>query len=1572
MPTLFKQLQTARDHEPPTPASPVTDKGSSKSSSSGRKVSRASQARVEARKEFLKVTTKGTRDEAYTNPESLPPLDDAYNNFQRIYPKFSETWAVDDLREREYFHLEEGEHVCMDYCGFGLFSYYQQVINKASSSFGLAYISANLPTHALYGAAEEGTAESYIRKRVMDYLNVNDREYSMVFTASRGSAFKLLAESYPFHLNQRLLTVYDFESEAVNWMGDCAKQKGAKIMSACFKWPSLRVGTSDLKKQLQDKKKKGESAKGLFVFPVQSRMTGAKYSYQWMSQAQQNKWHVLLDASALGPKDMDSLGLSLFRPDFIVSSFYKVFGTDPTGFGCLFIKKSAFHSLHNSSRARAVGMVRIVSISNNPTNGPDEREAEDEEFQRSAWQLDQQAGMSSFSGPVSSFYAEADAKKLKSPVNEDSNHHAASKLPKSNGRRVGEIENSGQLRRVSEIEEESYAEEVHSGRLSSGYHNRQKGEIEQMNEIEYSGQLNKSRYDPDSERRGGRTSEIEEFVPKSGLLTRPRSSFGSSSGEIEEVMEQKPRRISLREQLHEPQTSPLKTVSQILHEDDDPPTTSSSARFYSVPRRRSYRMDDDDDDDELSQTPVINDRRAGDSDDSGGEDYEDCRDSSFRNGRMGGTRGQYDFSPDVVVHSGSTSDDRFDSNLERDTSLIEEEIEEREFSRTALSDIEEEKGEGEGEVEGEGEGEGEGEDTLVWDQSDGDDRGAEQRSALEVTERGIAYSGEFRTGLGQAPAAAREIEEVKKIEDAEEKAEQVKNVQPQPVVAEKRNVEPPAVAQKETRNVEGIKARLARFVGRASFRRHTGKEMSDFQEFGVQGLVNKFQSLDSGKGQREEVEGNLQPKSDAPSHKHKAPIAQPEFLAKEATDVSEGTSSEARNNANGDVISGGLSPALPSPEQIHESVGQASGSDSEAEPAGFEETDRSGVQDGASSKASKVVPASSDAGEEVHREFSKQYSLRDLPAHPLENAASPDASEDGATSESKGVIIDPGKRRTPARGPSFTFSHADGRSNQTEHDEGLWKGPEELGRSGRWSPDQAAPAGSPRDGGMDDEFESRPADSSVGAPQPTNVAAQALQHALSFRADGGGTPYESGEENYITILPGSRSGKNWDRIPEPVNESPDSARQRDSKSSLEELPDTPSPAVGKGMEKRKSTVVSPAEVAESSEVWERPRSSGQDDTEKAFDTSPQSPRSEYSESRRGANSTPLYLRATPRSSASTPNNATSSYQTERSNTEDLSFDEADFHDAKDQRGMNGSSQDLRSGRTLSRDVDLDEDMFTSSTRRNTLAEDLARVDLQDSDDESFYQAQYDRDSYHGSSTSRYFGEDAAPSASYQEGESDDDFEEGEQVGNGDLRQPKIVCKGLDLADSLGLTKTNYRLRYLINWLVNSLLKLRHPSPNDRGTALVRIYGPKVKYDRGAAVAFNLFDWKGVFIQPGLVQRLADRSNISLGVGRLCNIVDPDLSPDFLAEKERWGGTERSDHGKQGTPYCAGRSDGGKSSSAGKWDSLTIPVVTAAMGFVTNFEDVYRLWAFLAKFLDADFVSKEVWRYHSLNQQTVVV
>ncbi|KAE8677999.1 Detected protein of unknown function [Hibiscus syriacus] len=163
--------------------------------------------------------------------------------------------------------------------------------------------------------------------------------------------------------------------------------------------------------------------------------------------------------------------------------------------------------------------------------------------------------------------------------------------------------------------------------------------------------------------------------------------------------------------------------------------------------------------------------------------------------------------------------------------------------------------------------------------------------------------------------------------------------------------------------------------------------------------------------------------------------------------------------------------------------------------------------------------------------------------------------------------------------------------------------------------------------------------------------------------------------------------------------------------------------------------------------------------------------------------------------------------------------------------------------------------------------------------------------------------------------------------------PRIIeCRALDHADSLGCT--NQKQDKEPNQLVGERIDEPPTPPSENGAAAVRIYGPKIMFDRGPAVAFNVFDWKGERINPALVQKLADRNNISLSIANLQHIW-------FLDKHEET-----------------------------KKDELQ--VVTAAVGFMSNFEDIYRLWAFVSRFLDADFLEKEKWRYKAINQKTIEI
>lgn len=332
-------------------------------------VAKTSSTTAACRRDFAATTASSLFSNTnFTNHESIPSLQESFVQFIKTYPKYSDTAPVDRIRARDYGHLELSNHVSLDYIGVGLFSQSQVPSTSPQPSqppefplFGISFKPVSLKSQLLHGGGGS-ELESAVKKRIMEFLNISENDYAMVFTVNRSAAFKLVAESYPYQSGRKLVTVYDHESEALASMISTSGKRGARIMEAEFKWPRLRVHSAKLRKMItKNKKKRKHKQRGLFVFPLQSRMTGASYSYQWMALAQEHGWHVLLDACALGPKDMDTFGLSLFRPDFLILSFYKVFGENPTGFGCLFVKKSIVPILEPSAGA---GIVSITPAKN--------------------------------------------------------------------------------------------------------------------------------------------------------------------------------------------------------------------------------------------------------------------------------------------------------------------------------------------------------------------------------------------------------------------------------------------------------------------------------------------------------------------------------------------------------------------------------------------------------------------------------------------------------------------------------------------------------------------------------------------------------------------------------------------------------------------------------------------------------------------------------------------------------------------------------------------------------------------------------------------------------------------------------------------------------------------------------------------------------------------------------------------------------------------------------------------------------------------------------------------------------
>jgi molybdenum cofactor sulfurtransferase len=259
---------------------------------------------------------------------------DTEEAFQRDHPGYAQTAFLDEIRRTDFARLDRGGHVYLDYTGGGLFAtsqFEEHVALLEGGVFGNPH-SVN-PTS---GASTELVERA--RACVLEFFRASADDYIAIFTANATGALRLVGEAYPFRAGNRFLLTFD-NHNSVNGIREFARARGAQTTYIPSAAPDLRVHENLLDRYLHDTLGGRDN---LFAYPAQSNFSGVHHPLEWIDQAHALGWDVLLDAAAYVPTNR--LDLSAWRPDYVVLSFYKMFGW-PTGVGCLIARRDALAKL---------------------------------------------------------------------------------------------------------------------------------------------------------------------------------------------------------------------------------------------------------------------------------------------------------------------------------------------------------------------------------------------------------------------------------------------------------------------------------------------------------------------------------------------------------------------------------------------------------------------------------------------------------------------------------------------------------------------------------------------------------------------------------------------------------------------------------------------------------------------------------------------------------------------------------------------------------------------------------------------------------------------------------------------------------------------------------------------------------------------------------------------------------------------------------------------------------------------------------------------------------------------------
>ena len=259
---------------------------------------------------------------------------------------------IDGVRADEFRRL--GEVTYLDHAGAALYSELQlkRCLSKLETS-----VLANPHSEGSGSGGESGETIGAARRQVLSVFNASPEEYYCVFTSGATEGLRIVGEAFPWSEDASFTYTVDNHNSVLG-IRNYALDKGATARAATVSVDG--DGRYDLRPLGIEDQRSGTAmassttsrrARHLFAFPAESNFSGVRYNLDMVNELQAKRckvggresgegedWLVLLDAAkAAGTRPPD---LSQFPADFVVISFYKIFGY-PSGLGALLMRKKA-------------------------------------------------------------------------------------------------------------------------------------------------------------------------------------------------------------------------------------------------------------------------------------------------------------------------------------------------------------------------------------------------------------------------------------------------------------------------------------------------------------------------------------------------------------------------------------------------------------------------------------------------------------------------------------------------------------------------------------------------------------------------------------------------------------------------------------------------------------------------------------------------------------------------------------------------------------------------------------------------------------------------------------------------------------------------------------------------------------------------------------------------------------------------------------------------------------------------------------------------------------------------------